>query len=171
MYGFVWPWMVLCSYAQVLYLFFSITIFSHWTAAWIEKLLLRKLMRAPKTQGLDPINHFGAPWWLFLVLKVARHCSRWVSAPFAIRQVSHKCCLNLGSDRDDYQEDGSWSWWENIIHWFLHHRVKGALTYGGFRDLLANQHCGGEVHGLGAGQQAQYHALSCMKPYYKHESL
>ena len=86
-----WQWLSghYCHHSFHIF-FFSVTTFSH-RSARITKLISQKLFRLPKNLGIDtfpdPISHFGAPWWQFLILKAVRRCRRWASAPFAARLV------------------------------------------------------------------------------------
>ena len=63
------------STSTFLPLFFRVTTFFNRTAPQIKKLILQKLIGAPKNLGVDtfpdPVGHFGAPWrtlWIFEVL-------------------------------------------------------------------------------------------------------
>ena len=42
--------------------------FSPSTAVRIKKLILQKLLGVLNNLGLDPVGHFEAPWWPFLIL-------------------------------------------------------------------------------------------------------
>ena len=56
------------------YFHYSFPPLSHRRSAWIKKLIVRKLMGAPKNHGvhpfLDPVGHFGAPWRQFGIFVV-----------------------------------------------------------------------------------------------------
>ena len=51
------------------YFVLSVTTFSHRMAHWIITLILRKLSGLPKSPFQIPLNHFRAPWRLFLILQ------------------------------------------------------------------------------------------------------
>ena len=52
---------------------FSVATFSHRRSAQIKKLILQKLMGAPRNLGVhhfpDPVGYFGAPWRLFWIFE------------------------------------------------------------------------------------------------------
>ena len=56
------------------YFHYSFPPLSHRRSARIKKLIVRKLTGAPKNHGvhtfLDPVGHFGAPWWPFGIFVV-----------------------------------------------------------------------------------------------------
>ena len=84
------PWY---SSAPVCFSYFLISgiNISHGMAASIKKLILTKFLVSPKNQGLEgfpePVGHFGAPWWPFLILQVVQCGRRWVTTRLTARLV------------------------------------------------------------------------------------
>ena len=84
--------------------FFSVVYFSHRRRARIKKLILRKLLEMANNLRLDPLGHFGAPWWTFWILQAVRRCRQWASAPGAARLVLFVICpvIILDSENPQY---------------------------------------------------------------------
>ena len=104
-------------------------------SARIIKLILQKLTGAPKNLGEDtfpdPVGHFGAPKWSFLILQAVR---RWTSALGAARLVyiqnthswAHECSWALNGHLEALKVIVPW-WHERS--WNISCLVLSCLTH------------------------------------------